>query len=370
MARLSGPRGPKALRGLTRRAFLGGAAGFGAALAARAHADDSSDDPNLVSVYSWEGYFAPDTLGSFTAATGIEVHHDVFASNEEMFTTLKSGGANHDVVFASDYMVETMIGRAMLAPLDHDLVPNIRHIDPAPAFSDPRFNPGLAHGVPYIWGTMGLGYRRARLGRGPESWGLVFEPARSAAFAGRIALPADPRATIGFALKYLGHSLNATDSEAIAQARNLLISAKPNLHAFAPDSGEYLLLRDEVDLAAEWNGDIIDAQGVDRDIGYAVPREGSVLWIDNVCIPAAAPRPANAHAFINHLLDPEVNAAIANYLRYATPNWAAREMVDPGDLNDPVVYAPPGTVADCETIVDVGDFRQLYDAAWDAILAA
>ncbi|MEE8202919.1 MAG: spermidine/putrescine ABC transporter substrate-binding protein [Alphaproteobacteria bacterium] len=354
---------------LSRRRFVAGATAVAAALTAAPLRVRAAGEAS-VSVYNWEAYIGEHTLDTFARRTGIAVAYDLYANNEELFASLRHGNPGYDVIFPSDYMVETMISLNMLTPLDHGSIPNLRHIDRDPNFSDPPFNRRLRFGVPYMWGTMGIGYRRSALDRAPDSWAWIFDEAKSEAFEGRIAVLNDRRVMIGVALKYLGYSMNSTTAREIVEARDLLIRAKKNIRTFAPDSGQDLLLVGDVDIAVEWNGDIGRAQANDGDIGYAVPREGSMLWMDNVCIPRSAPHARNAHAFINHLLDPAVNAEIANFVHFATANATARERINPADLNDPIVYAPPWLVARCEALADVGEYRRLYDEAWTAILAA
>ncbi|MFQ5959485.1 MAG: PotD/PotF family extracellular solute-binding protein [Alphaproteobacteria bacterium] len=354
---------------LSRRGLLKGAAAAGVTLTVAPSRGRGAAD-NAVNVFNWDSYIGEHTLDSFTRRTGVAVEYDLYASNEALFARLRRGNPGYDVIFPSDYMVETMISLNMLTPLDHGSIPNMRHIDPDPNFSDPVFNPGLRFGVPYMWGTMGIGYRKSALGRAPDSWAWIFERATSEPFKDRIALLADRRAMIGVALKYLGYSMNSTSTEEIVAARDLLIAVKKDIKTFAPDSGQDLLLAGKVDIAVEWSGDIARAQVADDDIGYAVPKEGSMVWMDNICIPRGAPHPRNAHAFINHVLDPAVNAEIANFLHFATANATARERINPADLNNPAIYAPPWVVANCEALVDVGAYRRLYDEAWTAVQAA
>ena len=147
-----------------------------------------------------------------------------------------------------------------------------------------------------------------------------------------MALLSEPTTVIGMALKYLGYSMNTTRTGAqIDEAVELLIRAKSNIKTFAPDNGQDLLLSGEVDLTMEWNGDILQVMEEDDEISYVVPKEGGLLWQDCLSIPAnGAPNPENAHAFINFIHDAEVNAAIAEYIYYATANAAAKELMDAG----------------------------------------
>ena len=350
--------------GSSRRNFL---AGTGAAAVALGFGGRSASASGELNVYNWDTYIGETTLATFTEATGVKVQYDLFANNEELFAKLKAGNPGYDIIFPSDYMVETMIAIDMLVAIDHSKIPNMKHIDPDPNFSDPSFNPGLKFGVPFMWGTQGVGYRISKVDGVPDSWGDILA---SDKYAGRIALLEDVRAMIGFSLKYLGFPMNSVDPDEIAQARDLLIKNKKNFKTFAPDSGQDLLLSGEVDLAVEWNGDIVQVMEEDDDLAYVVPKEGGMVWMDNMCIPKGAPNPGNAHAFLDHVLDPVVNAEIANTIHYPTANLSARELVLPEDLANPAIYPPPETLARCEQIVDVGDAARLYDEAWTAIKAA
>jgi len=351
----------------SRRNFLRGAgiAAVGLSFAGTARRGWSQEERKL-NVYNWDTYIGEATLSTFTERTGIEVQYDLYANNEELFAKLQTGNPGYDVIFPSDYMVATMIAKNMLMELDHSKIPNMANIDPDPNFSDPPFNPGLKYALPYMWGTIGIGYRKSAV-ETPTSWAAVLD---SSEHSGRIALLADMRAVIGLALKYLGYSMNSTNEEEIAQARDLLIKQKPHIKTFAEDNGQDLLLSGEVDLCMEWNGDIVSAMQEDDDLSYVVPQEGGMVWIDNACIPTGAPHPENAHAFLNFINDPEVNAEIANTIRFATANKAAKEFINPEDLANPAIYPAAETIAKSEALIDVGDFTPVYDRAWTEIQAA
>lgn len=351
----------------SRRAFMQGSAAVGVTLAAGAGRGWAAEEKKL-NVYNWDTYIGETTLGTFNARSGIQITYDLFADNEELFAKLKEGNPGYDVIFPSDYMVEIMIETGIIVPLDHAKIPNIANVHKN--FANPAYDPDMKHSVPYMWGTQGFGYRKSKVSGVPDSWGVIFDPAMAAKYSGRIAMLGDQRSAIGSALKYLGHSLNTTDPKQIAEARDLLIAAKKHVKTFADDNGQNLLASGEVDITVEWNGDIVQLMTEDDDVSYVVPKEGSVVWADNMCIPKGAPHPENAHAFINHILDAKVNAEIANTIHYASPNAAARPMLDKADLSNPAVYPPDSVIATCETIVDVGDATKLYDEAWTAIQAA
>ena len=316
-----------------------------------------------VNVYNWDTYIGEDTLANFTDATGISVRYDLFASNDELFAKLREGNPGYDVIFPSNDYVERMIAADMLMPLDHGKIPNRENVDQA--FADPAFDPGLEHSMPYFWGTVGIGFRKSAAS--PESWSAVFEEQEH---AGRISL-LNTIDSVQSALKYLGFSLNTEEPEEINAAAELLIAAKPLVRSFAPDTGQDLLISGEVDLAMEYNGDILQVMEEDDDLDYVVPEEGSILWSDNMCIPRGGPNPDNAHAFIDYILDAEVHGAIAEYIRYPCPNAAALQYIPEADRNDPALYPSREVLERCEVSVYKGEaIEQLYQEALTRALAA
>jgi spermidine/putrescine transport system substrate-binding protein len=348
----------------SRRSFVKGAAAAGLTVAVLPSTAWAAS--KQLNVYNWDTYIGERTIDSFTDKSGVKVQYDLYANNEEMFAKLKEGNPGYDLIFPSDYMVETMIALDMLVAVDHSKVPNMKNLIQESSFINPPFNPGLKYGVPYFWGTIGIGYRKSKVDGVPRSWGDLFENDK---YKGRIALLADSRAVIGIALKYLGYPMNSINPGEIAKARDLVIRAKKNIKTFAPDSGQDLLISGEVDLVMEWNGDIIGVMEEDKDLDYSVPDEGTMVWVDNICIPKGAPNIDNALAFMNHIHDPQVNAEIANTIHYATSNQAARQFIGKDDLANPAVYPPDSVVAKSEALVDVGKYARLYDEAWTAINA-
>ena len=352
----------KTFRQLRRRDFLAGTGAAALALSFGGKAGFAATGE--VNVYNWDTYIGDTTLQTFTETTGVEVTYDLYANLEEMFAKFQEGNPGYDVIFPSDYMMETMIAAGMLEELDHSKIPNFKHIDPN--FLNPSFDPGCKHNIPYFWGSVGIGYRKSKVDA-PTSWGALFD---SDQHSGRIALLADSRFVLALALMYLGHSANSTSAEEIGEARDLLIRQKKHLKGFVPDSGQDMLIAGDIDLVMEWNGDVLKVMEEDDDLSYVVPDEGSVLWIDGLCIPKGAPNRENAYKFLNHIHEPEVNAEIANTIHYATSNKSAREFVNESDRNNPAVYLPDEIVAKCQLLIDVGDALRLYDEAWTAIQAA
>ena len=325
-----------------------------------------SQEEKRLNFYNWDTYIGETTLEDFQAETGIEVQMDLFADNDELFAKLRAGNPGYDLIVPTNDYVERMIEAKMLMPLDHSKIPNMANID-AP-FRDAAFDPGRQYSIPYMWGTMGIGYRKSKVEEPIDSWGVLMDSDR---YSGRISLLGDAQNVIGCGLKYLGYSYNSTDAGEIKQVEDLLIANKRHIKVFAPDTGQDLLIAGEVDLCQEWNGDILQVMEEDDDIAYAAPKEGTLLWQDCLAIPTGAPHPDNAHAFINFILDAEAGAAIADYIQYASPNAAAKALMDAEYVDNPSIFPSAEIVAKSEAGIYLGeDAIRLRDEAWTRIQAA
>jgi len=348
---------------LTRRRFAKGALSVATVLPAMSRM--SLAQAKQVNIYNWDTYIGETTVDDFTAATGNEVRYDLFASNDELFAKLREGNPGYDVIFPSNDFVERLIAADRLAPLDHSKIPNMANIDPA--FTDPGFDPGRTHSIPYFWGTIGVGYRQsATEGMTPKAWADLFN---SDQYSGRISLLNDSD-VIEVALKYLGLSLNSKDPKEIDAAAEALIKAKPHIKTFAPDTGQDLLIAGEVDVCMEWNGDILQVMGEDDDLAYIVPEEGSILWEDAMAIPKDGPNPDGAHEFINYILEAEVHGQIASEIKYPCPNQAALAFIPEEDRNNSAIYPSRETLERCEVAVYDAEKDDLKEKALTRVLAA
>jgi spermidine/putrescine-binding protein len=318
-------------------------------------------------VYNWSEYIDPQIYEDFEEEFGVHVVEDTFASNEELLAKLQAGATGYDIIVPSDYMVEIMIEEGLLAEINHDDLPNISNIDPK--FADPPYDPGMVHCVPYQWGTTGIGYNSDFFEEAPDSWAYLFDPEIASEYAGQLTMLNDPRESFGAALKYLGYSLNTTSEAELTEARDLLMQQKEWVYAYDSEQYEDLISSDETVIAHGWSGDFFMIAAEDERVWYAIPKEGGVIWADNLCIPKGAPSQHTAEVFINYLLGPEVGAAISNYTWYASPNAAATEFIDAEILEEPAIYPPPEVMERLEWLEDVGDATPLYDRMWTEVKA-
>jgi putrescine transport system substrate-binding protein len=321
-----------------------------------------------VNVYNWSDYVAPGVIEAFSAETGIKVKYDTFDSNDTLETKLLAGRSGYDVVVPTAYFLQRQIRAGVFQKLDKSKLKNLGNAWPEIARRLALYDPANEHAVNYMWGTTGIGYnvKKAReilkpdgaVGAVMASWDIVFKPESLARFKGCGVDMLDSSDDImSAALHYLGLDPNSKDPAELDAAASLLAKLRPSVRKF--HSSEYLnaLASGEICLVVGWSGDIKQAQkraaeakaGV--EIGYAIPKGGAQMWFDNFAIPKDAPHPAEAHAFIDHMLRPEVAAKNTNFLGYANGNIASQPLIDKSVLNDPTVYPDAATMASLYTII-------------------
>lgn len=353
----------KRLSRFSRRSFLSAtgavAVGFNLPLFA---------EEKKLNFYNWDTYIGETTLDDFKSASGVEVKIDLFGDNAELFAKMREGNPGYDVIVPTNDFVERMWRADLLQPLDHSAIPNFRK-NIGNLFQDAAFDPKRKYSMPYMWGTMGIGYRKSKVER-PNSWSAVWGE-ESNEYAGKIGWISEPGSMLGMALRYLGYSFNSVNPSEIRKAADQLITYKKNVLGVFEDNGQDLLASGELDIVVEWNGDIAQLINEDPDIDYVIPNEGGYYWQDCLCIPADAPHPENAHAFIDFLLGAEIGRDLASYIEYATPNEAARKLMDDSYNKNPAIFPPDDVLANLEPSLYLGEARaQLIDEEWTRVLAS
>jgi putrescine transport system substrate-binding protein len=305
-------------------------------------------------IYNWSDYIAADTITNFTKETGIEVTYDVYDGNEVLEAKLLAGHSGYDIVVpsASPYMAR-QIAAGAYRTLDKARLPNLKNLDPQILARAATADPGNAHGVPYLWSVTGLGYNTALLDRAlgeaapRDSLALLFDPAHAQKLAPcGIALLDTPQEVVPVALAFLARDPKSHTEADLADAIALIDQLRPHVRKF--HSSQYIndLATGDLCIALGYSGDVIQARNRAREaespveIAFRVPREGAQMSIDMLGIPADAPHPGNAHAFINYILRPDIIAAITNAVSYPNPNLAATQLVAPEIRDDPGIYPP------------------------------
>ena len=319
----------------------------------------------VLNVFNWETYIDPAILTAFEQRFGATVNYQTFETDVAMLDAVRADPSAHDLIVATDFMVEAMRRESLLSPLNKANIPNFANLDPL--FVSPSYDPGSRFCVPYQWGTTGFGYDAEATGREITGWRDIFDPV----LAGRVALLDSRREVLGGILILLGYSPNTTSSVEIAAARNFLIERRNHIATYAEEDGQDLLVAGEVDVAMEYSGDIFQVMEDDPDLRYVIPSEGTIIWADNMCIPAGARNQALAEQFINFILEPETGAALSNFIRYSSPNQAALPLISEADRLNPALYPLAGVRDRLFFLVDLGpEVSALYDRAWAEILAA
>jgi spermidine/putrescine transport system substrate-binding protein len=325
----------------------------------------SNGEEAKLNFYNWDTYIGENTLDNFKEATGVDVTMDLFDSNDVLFAKFKAGNPGYDVIVPSNDFVERMSKAGMLMPLDHAQIPNKKNIDPA--YINVEYDLQRKFSMPYTWLALGIGFRKSKVSARPDSWKVLFD---SPEYAGRIAWLSEAGDMFRLYGKYLGKSVNALTPADIATIEKMMIKQKPNVKKFHEDDGQDLLLKGDVDVVLEYNGDIAQAMTEDKDIDFVVPKEGSQLNSDNLCIPKGAPHPKNAHAFINYILDANVDKEITETILYPTPNAAAKALMPDSYKNNPVIFPPADVLSKCEYARFNPELQPLYEEAFTRVRAA
>lgn len=351
-----------------------------AALAAEAPA--RVEDPSVyqrfqgqnvtINVYNWGEYISDGSDGSlavnkaFEKCSGVKVNYTTFASNEELYAKLKTGGAMYDVIIPSDYMVSRMIAEGMLEPIDFANVPNFSMVDKA--FQNPAYDPENAYSAPYTWGTVGVIYNTQMVDEEDVGgWDLLWNEK----YMGDILMFSNSRDALAISEKRLGFSFNTTDPEEIDAAFDELKKQKPLVQAYVMDEIFDKMQGGEAAIAPYYAGDAIVMLADNPDLAYYVPEEGTNLFTDAMCIPKGALHKEAAELYINFMLETEVAAANSAYIGYSTPQKYAKRLLDEEVSSNPIAYPPEAVLIKAESFQNLpASVSRQIDAGWTNLMSA
>jgi spermidine/putrescine transport system substrate-binding protein len=329
---------------VSRRHFLG-VTGLGTATAVMAAAMPqlvgirkarAADIGDRVSIATWPNYFDPDNYDAFTEATGAAVEVSVFGSNEEMLAKLQAGGTGWDAFVPTNYTISTYVELGLIQPLDLSRLPNFDEQHYIQRFIEPGTVDGKVYAVPKNWGTTGFVLNRNEVTSNPTTWKEFWDLTQTSA-SGRVMVHDYQLTTIGNALKYFGYSFNSVDPKELADAEQLLLDAKPHLFAINSDYQPSMRSNDAW-MSIAWTGDGLQLHRDIPEIDYVLGKEGGELWSDFYAIPTEAPRLDAAYAFIDYLIDPEVNAREVLAHGYPVPDNRTTALLPKELAEDPIMY--------------------------------
>jgi putrescine transport system substrate-binding protein len=308
-------------------------------------------EDKVVNVYNWADYIGSDTLANFEKETGIKVQYENFESYETLDSKILTGGTGYDVIFPDNTLAYHHIKAGLYQPLDKAKLTNLGNLDPLILQQMALSDPGNQFVVPYMWWTNGISYDvdklKARMTNAPvDSLDLVFNPDIVAKFKDCGVMFLDsPADVMGLALKYLGKDPNSNDAGDIKAAADMLLKVRPYVTRFDSVSQINAQADGSACLVINWSGAVVQAKNRAADaknginIAYALPKEGANIGFDGMAIPADAPHPDAAMAFINYMLGPDVIAATTNEVAYANANRASWPLVKP-ELRDNAALFP------------------------------
>ena len=326
----------------------------------------AADTGVTINVYNWGQYISDgsdgylDVNAAFTEATGIQVNYMTFDTNESLYTKLKTGGSSYDIIVPSDYMAGRLIDEGLVQKLDFSNIPNYQYINEA--YKNTAYDPNNEYSVPYTWGTVGVIYNKKYVDEADiGSWDLLWNDK----YAGKILMFDNNRDAFAIAESRLGYSLNTTDSVALTACAELLKQQKPVVQQYVMDQIFDKMTREEAWIAPYYAGDYLTMLEDNPDLGFYFPEEGFNLFIDCMMIPSNAEHKAEAEAYINFLLSPEVCGENLDYLGYSATEDAAKEYMDPEMASNEIAYPSADTLARSEAFLYLPtESNQLMDSLW------
>ena len=335
----------------------------------------SADKDNELYVYNWGEYIDESVISQFEEETGIKVIYDMFETNEEMYPIIEAGAISYDAVCPSDYMIQKMVQNDLLAELNFDNIPNIKEIDPLYLqMASTAFDPENKYAVPYTWGDLGILYNDKRLEElgidPPTKWSDLWDERLS----GELLMQDSIRSAFTIALTKNGYSLNSTNPDEINKAKQDLIDQKPLIQAYVIDQVRDKMIGGEAAIGVIYSGEImyiqdeVAAQNLPFSLEYVIPEEGTNVWLDSWVVPKNAKNKENAEKWINFLCRPDVAVKNFEYITYATPNKAAKEMLDEEIQNNKAVFPDAKQLKNCEVYRYLGDEAdELYNSLWKEV---
>ena len=324
----------------------------------------SNSAPNGIGrVYNWGEYIDMDLLDEFTEETGIKVLYSTYDSNENMYTKLKSGSVNYDVIIPSDYMISRLIDEDMLMKLDFSQIPNYANIDEQ--YKNMIYDPNNEYSVPYTWGTTGIIYNPTMVDRPITKWADLFDTDLLDSHS--VLMFDNSRDCIAIALMALGYDINTTNPDEIIEAVDLLVEQKENglVQAYVMDQIFDKMANNEAAVGVYYAGDYLIMLEDNPDLVWVQPEEGANLFLDAMCVPTTCQNYDNAMAFINFMCSNEAYVKNFDVIGYALPSSGATAMLDEEYRDSDVLYPSPEYLNTCTPFINLDQpSLELYDSEW------
>ena len=318
-----------------------------------------------LTVYNWGEYISDGSEGTidvnreFEKITGIKVNYLTFESNETMYSQVKNGGVNYDIIIPSDYMIQRLLKEGMLAKIDTTSLSNYDLIDEK--YKGIYFDPDNEYSIPYNVGLVGIIYNGAKIKDIEHSWNVLWDEK----YKDMTLNFNNPRDAFMTAQILLGIDLNSTDKSEWDKAAELLKKGKPNLQAYVMDEVYGKMETGEAYIAPYYAGDYLTMLETNPDLKFFYPEEGTNIFIDSACILKNAKNKEAAMMYLNFLLEPDIATANADYIGYASPNTAVVENEDYYYYGNKILYPDDEDMPKSQYYHDIDeDIRSYYETLW------
>ena len=294
-----------------------------------------------INVYNWGEYISTgaeegtlDVNAEFTKLTGIKVNYTNYATNEELYAKLKGGGATYDVIIPSDYMISKMIKEGLVQKIDMNNIPNFKYI--MDKFRGLAYDPKDEYSVPYTWGTVGIIYDSLLVDLPEEEidWDLLWNED----YTDQILMFDNPRDAFAIAEIMQGYSINTEDSQELKEAAEKLTEQKKIVQGYVMDEIFDKMIAGDAWIAPYYAGDALTILEENENLNFVVPKSGTNLFIDAMCIPTCSKQKEAAEMYINFMCEPDIAYSNIEYICYSTPHEGAYEMLDEETKNNPISY--------------------------------
>ncbi|HRB12404.1 MAG TPA: extracellular solute-binding protein [Vicinamibacteria bacterium] len=313
-----------------------------------------------LNLYLWSNYIAPETIRKFEERTGAKVNLDVYDSAEALLSKMLAGNPGYDVICPPTYILAPLIRAGVLSELDHDSLPHLGGT--SPDFLGQDWDPENRFSIPYLWGVTGIASDSRRV-PSVDSWSALLDPR----WKGRILMLDDAREAIAFAALILGLDPNTRDPDSLARIRKVLIDQKPLVRAYDSASFDDAVLSGEVTLAQSWSGQIAKIMKEAPWVRFTIPREGAMVFVDNLAIPRNAPHQALAREFLDFVMEPEIAAEICLTTGYSTPSRAGRALLPRQVQDNRAMFPSEAQMKQLRPFEDLGEAAALHDRLWTEV---
>lgn len=316
----------------------------------------------VFTIYNWEQYIDESVVEEFRKVhPDVDVVYETFSTNEDMYTKLKNGGGDYDVIFPSEYILKKLIGEGELAELNFDNIPNAKYI--AEQCKGQDYDPEGKYTVPYMWGTLGIIYDKTKVTEDEITWDVLFGTKY------KVIMMKSIRDAFAAALASNGCSINSKDESEVVAAREKLSKQmkQDNFYGYGFDDIDDKMIRGEADAALIYSGDAITAMRENKNLAYAVPKDGSNKWFDAMAVPKSSKNKELAEEFINFMCETKnakLNADEIGY--YVAQDEAAALVAEETGVEYPTV----AELENCEIFETFDDKTlELYNKEWTKLFA-